>query len=84
MSNLKKSKDSFYSDNRSDKKRMDDAEDVSFEKYSVTLMDIDNILYEYFTNVINPQVEVSGGNIISVPVRHASQKDGEQFNKMVR
>lgn len=72
MSNLKKSKDSFYSDNRSDKKRMDDAEDVSFEKYSVTLMDIDNILYEYFTNVINPQVEVSGGNIISVPVRHAS------------
>ena len=24
---------------------------------SVTLMDIDNILYEYFINVINPQVE---------------------------
>lgn len=72
MSNLKQSKDSFYSDNRSDHKRMDDADTISFEKYSVTLMDIDNILYEYFTKVISPQVEASGGNVISVPVRHAS------------
>ena len=72
MSNLKQSKDSFYSDTRSDHKRMDDADTISFEKYSVTLMDIDNILYEYFTKVISPQVEVSGGNVISVPVRHAS------------
>lgn len=72
MSNLKQSKDSFYSENRSDHKRMDDADTISFEKYSVTLMDIDNILYEYFTKVISPQVEASGGNVISVPVRHAS------------
>lgn len=72
MSNLKQSKDSFYSDNRSDHKRMDDADTISFEKYSVTLMDIDNILYEYFTKVISPQVEASGGSVISVPVRHAS------------
>jgi len=56
MSNLKQSKDSFYSDTRSDHKRMDDADTISFEKYSVTLMDIDNILYEYFTKVISPQV----------------------------
>lgn len=72
MSNLKQSTDSFYSDTRSDHKRMDDADTISFEKYSVTLMDIDNILYEYFTKVISPQVEASGGNVISVPVRHAS------------
>lgn len=71
MSNKKVSKDSLYSDNRSDKMRMDDDE-ISFENYSITLMDIDNILYEYFTKVINPQVDDSGGTIVSVPVRHAS------------
>ncbi len=72
MSNLKKAKDSFYTDNRSRKMRSDSAEKVSFENYSVTLMDIDNILYEYFVKVINPQVEAAGGNIKSVPIRHAS------------
>ena len=71
MSNKKVSKDSLYSDNRSDKMRMDDDE-ISFENYSITLMDIDNILYEYFTKVINPQVDDSIGTIVSVPVRHAS------------
>ena len=29
-------------------------------------MDIDNILYEYFINVINPQVEDANNSIISV------------------
>jgi len=72
MSNLKKSNKSEYSDNRSDKLRMDTAEDTSFEKYSITLMDIDNILYEYFVNVINPQVDSANGELLQVPVRHAS------------
>jgi len=81
-SNMKKSKDSFYSDNRAEKMR-DDSNDVDYDKYTVTLMDIDNILYEYFINVINPQVEDANNSIISVPVRHASperwsaiQRDG--------
>ena len=71
MSNKKKSEHALYSDNRSDKMRSDDNE-ISFENYSITLMDIDNILYEYFVKVINPQVDDAGGSIISVPVRHAS------------
>ena len=71
MSNKKKSEHALYSDNRSDKMRSDDSE-ISFENYSITLMDIDNILYEYFVKVINPQVDDAGGSIISVPVRHAS------------
>ena len=61
---MKKSKDSFYSDNRAEKKE-DDSNDVDYDKYSVTLMDIDNILYEYFINVINPQVEDANNSIIS-------------------
>ena len=71
MSNKKKSEHALYSDNRSHKMRSDDSE-ISFENYSITLMDIDNILYEYFVKVINPQVDDAGGSIISVPVRHAS------------
>ena len=71
MSDMKKSDESTYSDNRSHKMRMDN-ETISFDNYSITLMDIDNILYEYFINVINPQVEDSGGTLVSVPVRHAS------------
>ena len=82
MSNMKKAKDSFYSDNRAEKMR-DDSTDSDYDKYTVTLMDIDNILYEYFINVINPQVEDTNNSILSVPVRHASperwtaiQRDG--------
>lgn len=71
MSNKKKSEHTLYSDNRSDKMRSDDDE-ISFENYAITLMDIDNILYEYFVNVINPQVDDTGGGILTVPVRHAS------------
>ena len=56
MSNKKKSEHALYSDNRSDKMRSDDDE-ISFDNYAITLMDIDNILYEYFVNVINPQVD---------------------------
>lgn len=71
MSNLKKSDESTYSDNRSHKMRMDN-EAISFDNYAITLMDVDNILYEYFINVINPQVEDAGGTVLTVPVRHAS------------
>ena len=71
MSNLKKSDESTYSDNRSHKMRMD-SEAISFDNYAITLMDVDNILYEYFINVINPQVEDAGGTVLTVPVRHAS------------
>ena len=71
MSNLKKSDESTYSDNRSHKMRMD-SEAISFDNYAITLMDVDNVLYEYFINVINPQVEDAGGTVLTVPVRHAS------------
>ena len=47
------------------------------------LIDIDNIIYEYFTKVINPSVLDQTGTRTSVPVRHASperwsaiQRDG--------
>ena len=50
---------------------------LKFRKlFSIGLMDIDNIIYEYFTKVINPQVSDSNDQLISVPVRHASPKDG--------
>jgi len=71
MSNLKKSNHALYSDNRADKLRWGD--DVkTFGNYSITLVDIDNIIYEYFTNVINPTVIDTNNSKISVPVRHAS------------
>lgn len=71
MSNLKKSNHALYSDNRAEKLHIGD--DVnSFGNYSITLMDIDNIIYEYFTKVINPTVTDSDNTQISVPVRHAS------------
>jgi hypothetical protein len=71
MSNLKKSNHALYSDNRAEKLRMGDAI-KSFGNYSITLLDIDNIIYEYFTKVINPRVTDSDNTQISVPVRHAS------------
>ena len=40
--------------------------------YAITLVDVDNIIYEYITKIINPQVIDSNKSIISVPVRHAS------------
>ena len=44
MSNLKKSNHALYSDNRAYKMKMTD--DVkSFGNYSITLIDIDNIIY---------------------------------------
>jgi hypothetical protein len=71
MSNLKKSNHSLYSDNRAYKMKMGD--DVkSFGQYAITLLDIDNIIYEYFTKVINPTVVDSNNELVSVPVRHAS------------
>ena len=71
MSNLKKSDHTLYSDNRADKLRWGD--DVNtFGNYSITLIDIDNIIYEYFTKVINPTVTDTNSTKISVPVRHAS------------
>ena len=82
MSNLKKSHHTLYSDNRADKMRVDEDEST-FVKYSITLIDIDNIIYEYFTKVINPSVLDQNGTRTSVPVRHASperwsaiQRDG--------
>ena len=61
----------MYSDNRADKTRLDgDAKTLG--NYSIGLMDIDNIIYEYFTKVINPKVSDSNNELISVPVRHAS------------
>ena len=71
MSNLKKSNHALYSDNRAYKMKMGD--DVkSFGNYSITLLDIDNIIYEYFTKVINPTVIDANSELVSVPVRHAS------------
>ena len=71
MSNLKKSNHALYSDNRADKMRLD-GDIKTLGNYSIGLMDIDNIIYEYFTKVINPQVSDSNDQLISVPVRHAS------------
>lgn len=71
MSNLKKSNHELYSDKRTSKMRMDE-KTKDFKNYSITLMDIDNILYEYFVNVINPLVLDSNGTVVKVPVRHAS------------
>lgn len=71
MSNLKKSNHALYSDERTSKMRLDE-ETKTFQNYAITLLDIDNILYEYFLNVIDPQVLGSNGTIVKVPVRHAS------------
>jgi hypothetical protein len=71
MSNMKKSNHALYSDNRADKLRMGD--DVNtLGNYAITLVDVDNIIYEYITKIINPQVIDSDRSVISVPVRHAS------------
>lgn len=71
MSNLKKSDHALYSDNRAEKLRWGD--DVkTFGNYAITLVDIDNIIYEYFTKVINPTVTDTNNTKVSVPVRHAS------------
>ena len=71
MSNMKKSNNAFYSDNRAEKMRMGD--DVkSLGSYSISLVDVDNIIYEYITKIINPQVVGANSEVISVPVRHAS------------
>jgi hypothetical protein len=72
LSNLKKSKSSNYDDNRATKLRTDTIDDKSFDDYSITLIDIDNILYEYFVKVIRPEVVDAGGSLVNVPVRHAS------------
>lgn len=69
LSNIKQSKSSDYSDNRAEKMRM---ENTSFSDYSITLLDIDNILYDYFVKVIKPEVIDTGGSLVTVPVRHAS------------
>jgi hypothetical protein len=81
-SGMKKPDHALRSDNRATKMKASD-NDGTFKKYSVTLTDIDNVLYEYFTNVIAPQVPDSLGEAIPVPVRHASperwaaiQRDG--------
>lgn len=81
-SNMKKPEHSLESDNRATKMRMD-GDTSSFKQYSITLMDIDNVLYEYFVNVIQPRVAGEGNTLIEVPVRHASperwaaiQRDG--------
>jgi hypothetical protein len=81
-SDMKKPEHSLESDNRATKMRMDEGVD-SFKQYSITLMDIDNVLYEYFISVIQPRVSGPGGEAIEVPVRHASperwaaiQRDG--------
>ena len=71
MSNMKQSSHALYSDNRADKLRMGDDVDT-LGNYAITLVDVDNIIYEYITKVINPQVIDSNRTIISVPVRHAS------------
>ena len=71
MSNMKKSSHALYSDERVDKLRWGD--DVkTFGNYAITLVDIDNIIYEYFTKVINPMVTDVNNTKVSVPVRHAS------------
>ncbi len=70
-SNLKESNHSLYSDKREEKLRMGENTNT-FENYAITLLDIDNIIYEYFVNVIRPQVLDTNGSVINVPVRHAS------------
>ncbi len=71
MSNMKKSDHTLYSDNRAEKMRLGD--DVkSLGSYSISLVDIDNIIYEYITKIINPQVVGANSEVVSVPVRHAS------------
>ena len=70
-SNLKESNHSLYSDKREEKLRMGEST-RTFENYAITLLDIDNIIYEYFVNVIRPQVLDTNGSVINVPVRHAS------------
>jgi hypothetical protein len=70
-SGMKNPDHSLKSDNRALKMKASD-NDNTFKKYSVTLTDIDNVLYEYFTKVISPQVKGSDGEAIKVPVRHAS------------
>ena len=79
---MKKADHSLKSDNRATKLKASD-NDNSFKRYSVTLTDIDNVLYEYFTKIISPQVVGSDGSALVVPVRHASperwaaiQRDG--------
>jgi hypothetical protein len=81
-SGMKKPKHALKSDNRATKMRMDQ-DTTTFKNYSVTLMDIDNVLYEYFVNVVAPQVTSANGEALQVPVRHASperwasiQRDG--------
>jgi len=81
-SGMKKPDHALKSDNRALKTKASD-NDGSFKKYSVTLTDVDNVLYEYFTKVIDPQVVGPDGDAIQVPVRHASperwaaiQRDG--------
>lgn len=71
LSNLKKSNHALYSDNRADKMRQD-GDIKTLGNYSLGLMDIDNIIYEYFTKVIQPQVMDTNNEVIAVPVRHAS------------
>lgn len=72
LSNLKKSKSPDFDDNRATKMRHDTLESGSFDDYSIKLLDIDNILYEYFVKVIRPEVVDVGGSLVNVPVRHAS------------
>jgi len=71
MSNLKKSNHKLYSDNRAEKTKVSDKLGA-FGNFSITLLDIDNIIYEYFTKVINPQVVGENNTLVSVPIRHAS------------
>lgn len=71
MSNMKKSDHALYSDQRADKLKWGD-EIKTIGKYSITLIDIDNIIYEYFTKIINPTVTDTNSTKIKVPVRHAS------------
>lgn len=70
-SNIKKSHHSLYSDERATKLKVGENTN-SLESYAITLLDIDNIIYEYFVNVIRPQVLDTNGSVINVPVRHAS------------
>jgi hypothetical protein len=79
MSNLKQSTHELYSDNRATKMRTDQS-DSSLD-YSITLMDIDNVLYEYFVNVINPQVVDADNTLVPVPVRHASPEKWKSIKK---
>jgi hypothetical protein len=70
LSNLKKSKSELYTDNRAYK--LKETDPSPFDNYSITLLDIDNILYEYFVKIIKPEVVDVGGTLVSVPVRHVS------------